>query len=100
MMSRCAECASFLSSFRARLSNLQTQLTLHVFGGIGLGRTPQTLRGQINVFQVFKMFEDRLACVKGLGASSLLGQTLEAALGIGIEADDQHGYNAAIAIHV
>ena len=37
------------------------------------------------------MLEDRPAGVKGLGASSLLGKTLEALLGIGIEADGEHG---------
>jgi hypothetical protein len=64
---------------------------LHVFRGIGPGRTLQPLGGQVNVLQILKVFEDRLTGVEGLGATGLLGQSLEALLGLGIESDGEHG---------
>jgi len=64
---------------------------LHFLCGIGLGRTLQTLRGQIDVLQVFEVFEDRLAGVEGLGASGLFGQKFQTPFDFGIESDGEQG---------
>jgi hypothetical protein len=39
------------------------------------------------------MFEDGFTGVEGLGASGLLGQTVKAAFGIGVESDGEPGAN-------
>ncbi len=64
---------------------------LHIFGGVDLGRTQQTLGGQVNVLKIFKVFEDRLTGVEGFGATCFFGQGIEALLSLGIKSDGKHG---------
>src|SRR6266496_2466391 len=76
--------SSFSSSFRAAGSNSIFQaIAPHYFvegDRLGAPRADgrQTLLGEVDVFQILQMLENRFASVVGLGAPRALGETVEA----------------------
>jgi hypothetical protein len=65
-------------------------------GGIGFSGSLETLGGEIDVFQIVQVLENRLAGVEGFGAAGSFGEEGEAVFDFGIEADGEHGRRLAV----
>jgi len=73
---------------------VQAKAAFNLFESIGLAAAfadrLQCLAGEVHIFEVLKVVQDRLPCVPGLGPPGAFGQAVEALFDVGGKSDGKH----------